>query len=87
MIAINPDHIDGKVYNDLTFQNGTRSFDDHGCCEWCRVGIDENCDCKELGAIQLKIMIASIKPEHKSIYEKDIKESGLSPDHIKAFVR
>lgn len=86
MLKINPDHIDGKTYNDLTSKHGCRQFDDHGCCEWCRVGIDDKCECAELEGKQLRVMIASIKPEYKSIYKEGIEQFALSSDHVEPFV-
>lgn len=58
---VNPDEIDGELYNKLTDLLGTRDFDEHGACFGCRNDIAEVCECDTLGRKQTMILALSKK--------------------------
>lgn len=55
---VNPDDINGELYNKLTDLVGSRFFDNHGCCSCCYNDVAEEvgCHCEELKRKQTLIM-------------------------------
>lgn len=58
---VDPDEIDGELYNKLTELLGTRDFDQHGSCCWCRNDIKDSCECEKLSRKQTMILSLSKK--------------------------
>ncbi|AUR98373.1 head-closure protein [Vibrio phage 1.250.O._10N.261.55.E11] len=58
---VDPDEIDGELYNKLTDLLGTRDFDEHGVCFGCRNDIKDLCECEKLSRKQTMIVALSKK--------------------------
>ena len=58
---VDPDEIDGGMYNKLTDLLGTRDFDEHGVCVGCRNDIKDLCECEKLSRKQTMILALSKK--------------------------